>query len=53
MGQHLLVSSVSYTLAPDGEHLGRRRLASEYLAPLGIRDFVFNPKEEIDGLKVS
>jgi len=49
MGQHLLLSSVSYTLAQDGEHLGRRRL----VAPLGITEFVFNPKEEINRLKVS
>jgi hypothetical protein len=40
-------------MASDGEHLRRRRFASEYLAPVRITEFVFNPKEEIDGLKVS
>ena len=53
MGQHLLVSNVSYTLALDRENLHRRRFASEYLAPVRITEFGFNPKEEIDGLKIS
>jgi hypothetical protein len=53
LGQHLLVSNISYILAPDGERFRRRRFASEYLAPVHITEFVFNPKEEIDGLKVS
>ena len=53
LGQHLLVSNVSYTLATDGEHLRRSRFVSEYLAPVRITEFVFNPMEEIDGLKAS
>ena len=52
LGQHLLVSNISYTLALDGEHLRRRRFASEYLATVRITEFVFNPMEEIDELKV-